>query len=107
MGLGVADERSKLFNLFDGRAKKEISNSAACGVINTSYFDINGTFIPLYEENKIGIPLETLKKIPRKVIVCSGKPKADALLGALRGGYIDVLITDSLAVEAIETKLAN
>lgn len=104
MGLGVVDERSKLFNLFNAQAKGKILNSRACGVINTSYFDKHGTFIPLFEKNKIGISIETLKKIPNKVIICSGKYKSNALLGALRGEIADVLITDSLTVESVEEK---
>ncbi len=107
MGLGVADKRSKLFNLFDEKAKKEILNSHATGVINTSYFDISGQFIPLYENNKIGISIESLKKIPQKVIICSGKYKAAALLGALKGEFIDVLITDSLTADAVVEKIKN
>ena len=102
MGLGVADKRSKLFNLFNDEVKKEILSSNAQGVINTSYFDEHGTFIPLYEKNKIGISMEELKKISNKVFICSGKYKAKALLGALKGHFVDILITDSLTVEAVE-----
>ena len=41
-----------------------------------------------------GISLDTLKKIVRRVGVAGGRAKKDAVLGAIRGGFINVLITD-------------
>ena len=102
MGLGVADERSKLFKLFGEKSRRKIIKSGAVGVINISYFDENGNFIPLYEDHKIGITIDKLKKIPKKVVICSGKFKARALIGALKGSFINILITDSLTADEVE-----
>ena len=44
----------------------------------------------------IGITLEQLTQVKRVVGVAGGAEKIQAILGALRGGLIDVLITDSL-----------
>ena len=58
-------------------------------------FDGRGEFVETeMEERLVSIPLETLKKIPRKVALAGGEGKADAIRGALRTGMIDVLVTD-------------
>ncbi len=49
----------------------------------------------------IGIGLEVLKKIPTVIGVAAGENKADVILGALRGHYINVLVTDEPAALAI------
>lgn len=38
-----------------------------------------------------------------KIAVAGGEPKAAAILAAARGGYIDVLVTDSMAARAVLT----
>jgi deoxyribonucleoside regulator len=49
----------------------------------------------------IGIELDVLKKIPIVIGVAAGENKADVILGALRGRYINVLVTDESAALAI------
>jgi len=45
----------------------------------------------------IGIELTDLAQIPKVVGVAGGLHKVDAILGALRGGFLDVLVTNELA----------
>ena len=45
--------------------------------------------------------MEDIRKIKEVVIVASGEMKADALLGAIRGGLVDTLISDSRMAEKI------
>jgi DNA-binding transcriptional regulator LsrR (DeoR family) len=52
------------------------------------------------------MPVELLLKVPYSIGVAGGKLKAEAILGALRGKYINILITDNLAAEKI-LKLAS
>ena len=49
----------------------------------------------------IGIDLEKLRACRRVVGVAGGGQKVHAILAALRGGLIDVLITDQHAAEAL------
>jgi len=102
MGIGVADSRSKLFNLFSTNMIEDIEKSGVCGELNINFFDENGMYIPLMEDNKMSIPFEKLKKVRRKVVICFGEHKKKAILGALRGQMIDVLITDSITADAVE-----
>jgi DNA-binding transcriptional regulator LsrR (DeoR family) len=47
------------------------------------------------------VPLEHLKKIPRAIGIAGGKPKFRAILGALRGRWINVLITDQFTAKRL------
>lgn len=102
MGIGVADRRSSLFRLFTDDMVKMVENSRACGQTNISFFDSEGNNVPMLENNKICIPIEKMKKIKKKVVIGFGEYKAKTILGALKGGFIDILITDSITIDAIE-----
>ncbi len=45
-------------------------------------------------ERVLGIDVETLRTVPRVVAIAGGARKYTAIRAALRGGWIDVLITD-------------
>ena len=49
----------------------------------------------------ISISMEQFKKINRKISLVSGVSKANAVLSALKGGLVDVLILDSNLAEAL------
>jgi lsr operon transcriptional repressor len=68
------------------------------GDILGQFFDANGVVadLPLHDR-RIGIELSDLKQIPKVVGVAGGMHKAEAILGALRGGYLDVLVTNEIA----------
>jgi lsr operon transcriptional repressor len=67
------------------------------GDILGQFFDANGVVadIPLHAR-RIGIELADLKNIPKVVGVAGGVHKAQAILGALRGGFLDVLVTNEI-----------
>ncbi len=49
------------------------------------------------DSRTLGIRLEDLRKVPLKIVIAGGLMKAHALVGAIRGGYCDILITDQIA----------
>ena len=100
MGLGVADERSKLCQMFDTAQMNLVRESGACGMLNTTFFDGEGNLLDLFENQKIGIHLDALHKA-QKLVICSDQYKAAALRAALKGNFIDILITDLITVEAV------
>ena len=81
---------------------RELLEKNAVGDICANFFDINGT--PCYSSvsNKVvSINLDDLRE-HKKVIAAGGGPnKHKSVLGALRGGYVDVLITDKFTAEAV------
>ncbi len=67
------------------------------GDILGQFFDADGRVVNLpIHERRIGIELSDLASIPKVVGVAGGLHKAEAILGALRGGFLDVLVTNEL-----------
>ncbi len=52
-------------------------------------------------ERVVGIELKDLRQLPWVVGAAVGPEKAPAILGALRGGYINVLVTDEATARAV------
>jgi DNA-binding transcriptional regulator LsrR (DeoR family) len=105
VGIGAV-EPSKLLadsgNIFTGAELNELVKLGAVGDICLHFFDKNGREIhSSLEERVIGITLEQLRSVRRVVGVAGGGRKVDALLGALRGAFVDVLITDRFTAEKL------
>ena len=67
----------------------------AVGDVLSHFFDKNGDPISISLEDRLmSTPLEELRKLDNVIGVAGGVRKAEAILAALRGGYLDVLITD-------------
>jgi DNA-binding transcriptional regulator LsrR (DeoR family) len=74
----------------------------AVGAICLRPFDADGVEVrQSLGDRVVGVALEQLKKIPRAVGIAGGKPKLPAILGALRGRWINVLITDQFTAKRL------
>jgi deoxyribonucleoside regulator len=79
-----------------------IKQQGAVGDICARHFDRNGRPTPSpFDDRMVCITLDDLKAIPTVIGVACTIPKAEAISGALRGGYLDILITDSTTAEAL------
>jgi DNA-binding transcriptional regulator LsrR (DeoR family) len=79
-----------------------IRGRGAVGDICARHFDQNGLpAAPEIDARLIAISLDQLVAIPTVIGVAATPAKAPAILGALRGGYLDILVTDSAAAEAL------
>jgi DNA-binding transcriptional regulator LsrR (DeoR family) len=89
-------------NVFSPQELEMLREHGAVGDICLRYFDVNGVPIqtPL-NDRVIGMELEQLRKVKRSVGIAGGKRKLGAIRGAMRGGYINVLITDSITAEQL------
>src|SRR6516162_541702 len=75
-----------------------LADHNAVGDILGQFFDANGVVVDIpLQDRRIGIELADLKKIPKVVGVAGGARKAEAILGALRGGFLNVLVTNEIA----------
>ncbi|MEH6719577.1 MAG: bifunctional sugar-binding transcriptional regulator/dihydroxyacetone kinase subunit DhaK [Aurantimonas endophytica] len=74
----------------------------AVGVIAGRFIDGHGRPVlgPL-EDRTLGISLDALRGIERRIAVAGGIDKVPAVLGALRGGFVDVLVTDAATGKAL------
>ncbi len=77
---------------------RELRERGVVGDILGQFFDAHGQLVELpIHDRRIGIDLADLLNIPKVVGVAGGTHKAEAILGALRGGFLDVLVTNELA----------
>jgi DNA-binding transcriptional regulator LsrR (DeoR family) len=81
---------------------REIIRQGGVGDICSHHYDLRGHILPLELHNRlIGVSIETLRKTPYVIGVGGSIDKAAAVLGALRLGVIDCLITDEMAARAV------
>jgi DNA-binding transcriptional regulator LsrR (DeoR family) len=81
---------------------REIIRQGGVGDVCSYHYDLRGKVLPLeLHQRLIGVSLETLKKTPYVIGVGGGIDKASAVLGALRLGVIDCLVTDEIAARAV------
>ncbi len=97
MGIGAPTPDSTIFKTgyFNHDMLREIADEKICGDICMNLYDKSGNIERFkYNETVIGINVKTLKNVPYSIAMCCGENKVSAILGALAGGYINVLITD-------------
>ncbi len=102
--IGVPGEGSVLVRAgyFTGSEMLDLQSRGAVGDICSRYFTIDGKiFDPQLNARTIGIELEQLKQKKYAIAVAGGVDRAKGILGALRGGYINVLITDEDAAREV------
>lgn len=67
------------------------------GDVCAIYFDIEGNLAPIdFHKRRIGASLPGILEIPVRLGVAGNIEKAEAILGAACGGFINSLVTDNL-----------
>ncbi len=80
----------------------ELEKAGAVGDVCFRFFDAEGQAIrSAFDDRVIGMDLDQLRKIPRRIAVCGGSEKIEAIMSALRGGLASVLITDLGVAESL------
>ena len=105
VGIGAMEPSRMLAvsgNIFSREERAELQRLGAVGDICFRFFDADGKPVksPLMKR-VIGIDLVKLRACRRVVGVAGGGQKVPAILAALRGGLIDVLITDQHSADAL------
>jgi len=78
----------------------KLESLGAVGDILGQFYNFNGDPVEI-DAGVIGISLEQLRAIPEVIAIAGGLEKVRALLGALRGGYIKTLVTDTATARAV------
>lgn len=77
----------------------EIQESGAIGDVCGRFYDLNGNMAAKkFQDRLIGISLDSLMNIPVRIGVAGGLAKVHPILGALRGGLINVLVSDERTI---------
>ncbi|MBM7614048.1 sugar-binding transcriptional regulator [Alkaliphilus hydrothermalis] len=90
---------------FTAEQMVDLQNRGAVGDIYARYFNIEGKVFDQELNNRtIAIELEKIKEKKYAIAIAGGKEYANGILGALRGGYLNVLITDEVAAKEVLRK---
>ncbi|WP_158212267.1 sugar-binding transcriptional regulator [Natranaerobius trueperi] len=102
--IGLPNEYSVLIEAgyFTKSQMQELREQGAVGDICSRYFTIEGEiFNKDLDERTIGIDIKSLKNKEYSIGIAGGEERAPGILGALRGGFTNVLITDEKAAQKV------
>jgi DNA-binding transcriptional regulator LsrR (DeoR family) len=86
----------------DRKSLGQLRMQGAVGDICARHYDAAGRVMDIDLNRRIvGIELDDLHRIDQVIGVAGGEAKAEAILGALRGGHVTVLVTDDLAAQEV------
>lgn len=95
-------------NAIAAEEEQRLREAGAIGDVCMRFFDEEGRHVAsALDDRVLGIGAETLKQVPRRVGVAGGERKYRAIRAALRGGWLNVLITDqATATELLKPGLS-
>ncbi len=105
--VGIGTTRSDLSSLLragyiDEAEAERIRATGAVGDICAQHYSLAGEWLDIdINRRVVGISLEALAKIDMVIGVAGSSRKGAAIVGALRGRYINVLITDDQAAQKV------
>ncbi len=104
-GIGTVRDEASSFLRTGHLTREDLAHLRSQGIVGETcgrFFDAGGN-CQGFEINQqvVGIELDDLRRIPRVMAVARGLPKAQSILGALRGRYLTVLATDDVTAQAI------
>jgi DNA-binding transcriptional regulator LsrR (DeoR family) len=89
-------------NAFSREELEALQKDGAVGDICFRFYDAEGRPVKgAFDGRVIGIDLEGLRRVPRSVALCGGKRKFAAILGALRGRWVNTLVTDQFTAQRL------
>ncbi|MFD1780872.1 sugar-binding transcriptional regulator [Fredinandcohnia salidurans] len=104
IGIGALNDRATLIKegYFNTNDFEILKSKGAVGDLLCQFYDINGNVLDLdFHKQLISTEIDVLKSLNHVVAVAGGLEKKDAIIGALKGGYIDVLITDEAVAQGL------
>jgi DNA-binding transcriptional regulator LsrR (DeoR family) len=108
VGVGAIDPSPLLAqsgNIFAPQELDLLRQEKAVGDMLLRFFDQNGKLVETgLEKRVISMSLEQLSKVSRAVAVAGGSRKYAAILGALRGHWINILVTDHFTAKRLASQ---
>ncbi len=84
---------------------KSLKKNGAVGDVFSHFFDIGGRVSDSSLKGRlIAMPVQSLLKVPYSIGVAGGRLKSDAIYGALKGNFVNILVTDSKVAELLLKK---
>jgi DNA-binding transcriptional regulator LsrR (DeoR family) len=97
IGIGNARDNSAVVKMgcFSVTEMRRLRDRGAVGDILGSFFDVNGrAIVDGIGDRVVAVGRADLETIKCVVAICSERDKGDAILGALRSGMVNVLVTN-------------
>lgn len=107
VGIGATIESSTVVNenIISREQMSILRRMGAVGDILGQFFTADGEKLDAELHRRIvGIDINTLKGKPNVIGIAAGKAKVEAIRGALKGRYINILITDEATAQALLLK---
>ena len=102
VGIGSPKQSSTMIKrgYFSFKEFAKLTDKGVVGDICTNFYDIQGNILNLSLHNKmVGLGLKELKHIPIVIGVACCEAKKEAILGALRGGHVNIIVTNKKVAE--------
>lgn len=105
VGIGVAHPQLSTYikaGFIDVQDMEIIRRMGGVGDVLGQFYDLQGKILDLeLHRRTIAISLQELSKMPNVIGLAGGKHKVDAILGALRGRFIKILVTDEFTAKEL------
>lgn len=104
VGIGFPNEHSSInaTGYFKENEMESLTERGVAGELCMQFYDVTGDTTPFKNDNNvIGIDIHKLRKVPCSVGIAGGLEKLPAIQGAIRGRYINTLITDVRCAKAL------
>ena len=105
VGIGNCEIETPLVagdNFFSTEQLERAKSLGAVGQVNLRFIDVDGRAVASeLDALVIGVTLDQLKVVKRRVGVAGGASKYEAVRAALRGGWINTLVTDVVTAERL------
>ncbi|MGV9712003.1 sugar-binding transcriptional regulator [Gordonia sp. NPDC003424] len=96
-GVGSVSTSTTLFEgaYIDAVVLDELEDLGAVGEIGGRFYDADGKSVASsLVDRTVSVPLDAVRACPTSILVSGGEHRRDSILGALRGGYATILVTD-------------
>lgn len=104
IGIGAVNDQATLVKegYLNTNEIEILKSMGGVGDLLSQFYDIHGNVLehPLHKK-LVSTDIHLLQSLNHVVAVAGGLEKREAIIGALRGGYIDVLITDEVVARSL------
>lgn len=104
IGIGAVNERATIVKegYLNTNEIEIFKSMGAAGDLLSQFYDKNGKVLDFkLHKQLVSTDINLLKSLNHVVAVAGGLEKTEAIIGALKGGYIDVLITDEVVAKSL------
>jgi DNA-binding transcriptional regulator LsrR (DeoR family) len=105
--MGIGTTKPELCSLFRGghitlEELDTIRSASAVGDVCAIYYEIDGSVAKVdFNKRRIGTSYQDLMDIETRLAVAGNPDKSEAVLGAIRGGFINALVTDKATAQRV------